>query len=126
MKKLLLVGLMMLAGSAWAEWVPVASAMDDSTKMFIDPATIRREGTLRKYWKLLDKKVLDKSGDTSSRTREELDCKQERFRITSLTTFSGSMLTGDITGNYNYPDAGWSDIPPGTMVEIVMKYVCAK
>ena len=126
MKKLFLVCLMMLAGSAWAEWVLVASSGDGSTKFYIDPATIRRDGTLRKYWKLTDLNIRNKNGDKSWRTREEIDCKEERYRIISLTSFSDAMLGGNTSGNYNYSDNSFANIAPSTLDEDVMKYVCAK
>ena len=129
MRKLILVLLLFISYSAWADkhygtkWVWVAGTIEGDA-YYIDPATIRKEGTLRKYWKLADLKAPNKNGDMSWRVREELDCKKERYRITSLTTFSDSMIKGRITGNYNIPNDEWSDIAPGTLDDYVMKYVC--
>ena len=52
---------MMLTGYAWAEWVLVAKS-ERGVFFYIDPASIRREGNLRKFWKLADFKDRDKSG----------------------------------------------------------------
>jgi hypothetical protein len=44
MKKLFLIGLMMLASSAWAEWVMYEET--DTATHYFDPATIRIEGKM--------------------------------------------------------------------------------
>lgn len=124
MKKFIFTLLMFLSYSAWAEWVLVSESTN--ARLYIDPATIRREGTLRKYWKLTDLKVRDKDGDMSWRTRAETDCKEERERFTSLTTFSESMLGGRVTRTSDFPNDEWRDIAPGTVMATVMRYVCAK
>ena len=126
MKKLIFALLMFISCSVWAEWVVVGESTSDGTTFNIDPATVRREGTLLRYWKLTNLTVQNKSGNMSWRTREELDCKRERYRLTSMTTFSGPMLGGKINGSFSWPDDEWTDIAPGTMNETVMKYVCAK
>ena len=124
MKKLIFALLMFFSCSLRAEWVLVGEG--PSGNKYIDPATIRREGDLIKYWALSNIRVRNKEGNMSWRTREELDCKKERYRMTSLTTFSDSMLGGSMNGNFNYPNEEWSDIPPGTLDAAKMKYVCAK
>ena len=126
MKKLIFALLMFISCSVWAEWVVVGESTSDGTTFNIDPATVRREGTLLRYWKLTNLTVQNKSGNMSWRTREELDCKRERYRLTSMTTFSDSMLVGSLNGNFNYPNDEWADIPPGTLDAVKMKYVCAK
>jgi hypothetical protein len=126
MKKLIFALLMVLSYSAWAEWVLVAAVASNGNQYYIDPATIRREGTLLKYWRLTNLKVRNKAGDMSWRTRDEIDCKKERWRFTSLTRFSESMLGGTINTNVNAPNNEWRDIAPGTVMSFVMAYVCAK
>jgi hypothetical protein len=126
MKKLIFSLLIFISYSVYAEWVLVVESNDGEAKIYVDPATIRREGTLLKYWTLTDLKVRNKFGDMSRRTREEIDCKKERYKRTSLTAFRDSMLGGVITGNHTNPDAEWIDIAPGTLDEAIMKYVCTK
>ena len=126
MKKLILALLMFISCSLRAEWVLIGESTDGSATIYVDPATIRREGVLVKYWRLTDIRVRNKDGNMSWRTRDELDCKKERSRVTSMTTFSDSMLGGSLNGNFNYPNDEWADIPPGTLDAVKMKYVCAK
>ena len=126
MKKLIFALLIFISCTVWAEWVLVVESADGNTTSYVDPTTIKREGTLLKYWTLTDLKVRSKKGYMSFRSREELDCKKERYRTTSLTSFRDSMLGGRITSNFNFPNAEWNYIAPDTLDEEVMKYVCAK
>jgi len=126
MKKLIFTLLMILSYSAWAEWALVSESTDDGIQVYIDPPTIRREGTLRIFWSFTNLKVRNKSGDMSWRTRTEIDCKKERYRFTSMATFKEPMLRGTVTSSFNIPNDEWSDIAPETMFTQVMRYVCAK
>ena len=58
MKKLFLVCLMMLAGSAWAEWVIYETT--DTNTFYYDPTTIRKDGNMRQVWVLLNWRKRDK------------------------------------------------------------------
>jgi hypothetical protein len=125
MKKLLLTLLisLMLAGSAWAVWVKVAES--DRFYRYIDPATIRKDGNLVRLWEINEAKQRDEKGALSHRSRTEYDCKQERRRVLSLSSHSGSMAGGTIL----FEDTKvfwWEDIPPDTVAEILLKIVCAK
>ena len=127
MKKLLtlltLLASLVLSGSAWAEWVKIDSS--NVSDFYIDPETIRKDGSLRRIWLIQNLKQRNKDGELSEQTRVEYDCKQERFRLLSLSTHSGPMASGTNlfrTGE----EATWTDIPPNTVVEVVLKIVCAK
>ena len=123
-RTLLLISICFVTGSAWADWVRVTGNAE--LTYYIDPATIRKDGNLRKVWSILDLKEPDKkSGELSSRTRQEYDCKEERYRFLSMTEHSGQMATGNTLKNINEPSEWW-DVPPKSMNEIVLKAVCSK
>ena len=55
-KKAVVLSLMLLATSpAWAEWVKVYETSNGDT-FYIEPATIRKDGNLRKVWVLISLK----------------------------------------------------------------------
>ena len=131
MKKFTFVLLMLCSfqcfssGHFGTKWVIVN--VNDNAETYIDPTTIRREGTIRKFWAFHNLKVRNaRYGHMSIRTRQEIDCKKQTSRITSVHQFSESMLKGTVTGNYSYPDDVWSDIAPDSMDEALMEYVCPK
>ena len=97
---------------AWAEWVKV-SVTDEHTT-YIDPATIRKDGNLRKVWTIQDRKQRDKDGEMSRRTLIEYDCKEERYRVRSGTTHSDPMARGNTLYTRSGEPGEWNDIPPET------------
>ena len=123
MKKLLLVGLMMLAGSAWAKWVMYDR--NESMTYYFDPSTVRKDGNMRRVWELQNFTKRDNDGVMSLRSRQEYDCKQERYRFLSGSTHTETMAGGEVLGTAG-EDNDWTAIPPGAAVEIILKIVCAK
>ena len=124
MKKLLLTllaPLLLVTGSAWAEWVLVAEG--NTANLYIDPSTIRKDGNLVKVWKISDLKQRHKDGELSRRVRAEYDCKQERFKLLSASFHSGAMASGT-TLTTQIGSGQWEDIPPKTVGETVLKIVC--
>ena len=121
--KTLLLALLLVTGSAWAEWVMVAR--HDTFDKYIDPETIRKDGNLRRVWEIDDLKQRGKSGELSFRFRTEYDCKQERLRMLSLNARSGPMAGGESIHQSSSEDI-WRDIPPRSIGEMVLKIVCAK
>lgn len=123
MKKLFLIGLMMLAGSAWAEWV-MHSETETATH-YLDPDTIRKEGNMRRIWGLTDLRTRHKDGEMSRRVRYEYDCKQELYRFLAITEHSEPMAGGKVLSMHE-EEKLWRAIAPNTSAEATQKIVCAK
>jgi len=128
MKKLLLTllaPLLLVTGSAWAEWVRVTGA--DAADVYIDPETIREDGNLVKVWEVHDYKQQHKDDALSRRLRVEYDCKEQRLRFLSISTHSGPMASGTTLFTHDVPGKPdtWRQIPPGTVGNRVLKIVCA-
>jgi len=123
MKKLFLICLMMLAGSAWAKWVEYEET-DKSTHYF-DPATIRKDGNMRRVWLLQDLRKRGRHGEMSRRIRVEYDCKQERYRFLGISGHSEPMAGGKVLG-VETEENEWAAIAPDTIDEIMLNIVCAK
>ena len=126
MKKLLLTLLasLLFTGAAWAKWEKVSE--NDYGDFYIDPETIRKDGSLVRVWEIQNLIQRDKDGELSVRMRVEYDCKQERYRNLSFSTHSEAMASGRIlmnSGGGNFP---WRDTPPGSPSETNLKIVCAK
>jgi len=119
----LLIALLFVSGSASAGWVEVAESKVLS--LYIDPTTIRKDGNLRKVWEIQDLKQRNKDGELSRRARIEYDCKNERSRPLSLTTFSEPMANGMSLFQSRAESNQWDDIPPRSLAEAVLKIVCA-
>jgi len=114
--------LMLIASPAWAEWVEVTRGVNGNV-IYIDPATIRKEGNRRKFWGITDLSKVGTSGELSRKYRKEYDCKDERSRILTITIYSQAMGDGDVKGTDNIVSE-WQEIAPETLDEAVLKRVC--
>ena len=81
------------AAPAWAGWVKVSDATDGTFRTYIDPATLRVSGDLRRIWILNNEKVPKQNGEFSSRNLQEYDCKGDRMRILALSVDADRKLT---------------------------------
>lgn len=123
-KSLLLPLLLLATGSAWAGWEEVATT--DEVTFYVDRATIRKDGNLRRMWVVQDLKQRNEGGTLSRRSRNEYDCKGERSRILALSTHAESMAGGKLIKNLGEDPQGWSEIPPGAVSENLLKIACAQ
>jgi hypothetical protein len=84
--------------------------------LYIEPETLRREGSLVTLWQLLDFKWMQgnargPSRFLSTKTHKEFDCAGKRLQLLAFTEFSRQMGTGiPVDG---YVDTGnWLPVEP--------------
>jgi hypothetical protein len=123
LKKFIFTVIIFSNSYAWANWINFGG--NSILTVYIDPASLRKDGNFRKIWQLQDLQQRDKDGEFSRRVRMEYDCKNERFRALSWTMHSAQMAQGEILSD-NSKAAQWSDIPPGTIADDILKLVCTK
>jgi hypothetical protein len=124
MKKLFLVCLMMLAGSAWAEWVLYTETQ--TATFYYDAATISNDGSMRRrVWQLTDLRMRHKDGEMSRRSRIEYDCKQESYRLLTFSAHSEPMAGGTVLKTEG-EENNLKPIPPNTVLEMTLNIACAK
>ena len=129
MMKRLLMGQMLLvtATAASAEWTVVAGGNNEFT-LYLDMATIRRNGNLVKLWDLMDYKTTQEFSNhsfLSTKQQTEYDCKEERGRQLAYSFFSGQMGSGKNV-NTNNDTGKWAPIQPGSVGEAKWKIACGK
>lgn len=120
---LTLLLLLIAVDPAWAKWVKGAET--DDAVIYLDAARIRKDGDLRRVWRLQDLKQRDSDGVLSRRGLQEFDCKGKRFRVLSGTGHEGSMGTGRTLRSFDSP-TDWADIRPGTPAADILRRVCAR
>jgi hypothetical protein len=121
MRVLLALSLVLAAAPLRAEWLKVGET--DAAVHYIDTATIRKDGNLRRVWTVQDMKDGDRTGIRSIRALEEYDCKQERFRYLSLTAHAAPMAGGQVIAAQALDD-NWTGRPPGTNPSVIERIVC--
>jgi hypothetical protein len=125
-KKTIMLSLLLLAsGAACAEWV-VAAGTNEYT-VYIDPATIRKDGNLRKVWEIHDHNQPKQNGEMSRLVKYEYDCKTERRNLLSISTHAEPIGKGKTIWSPGSAIAiDWREIPPGTDAWAVLNRVCAQ
>jgi Surface-adhesin protein E len=115
--------LMLATTPAWADWVKIVRT--DVAAHYIDPATVRKDGDLRRVWTMQDMVQTSPDGVMSIRALQEYDCAEQRMRYLSVTAHSGPMAGGRILATHVLHDE-WSDRPPGTKASAIEKLVCGR
>ena len=119
----MLLGLLLFcAPSLRADWTPVNGT--ENSYDYVDLATLRIEGTVRRVWTLHDLITADAEGDLSYRSLLEYHCPEGRYRSIQTLFYAGAMGSGRMTGRSGQPGA-WRLVQPDTVGAAVMKLVCA-
>jgi hypothetical protein len=123
MRVILALLLMLSVAPAWADWAKVSE--EDGIAFYIDPATVRKAGNLRRVSGLQDLTQNGFAGVLSKRTLEEYDCVEEKTRIVLFFEYSGLMGNGEILRWFR-PPVEWVSISPGMHSAKILAIVCAK
>ena len=95
MLRVLLSALLLLAAtSVRADWVKVGE--DDGAVVYVDPATLVKDGDIRRVWTLSDVKWSRGDNVVSLRTLDDFNCKEVRRRTVFRVSYSGPMATGKV------------------------------
>ena len=130
--------LALTSGSLYAEWVPIEEAYQSPglQTVYIDPATIHREGNLVTLWQLTDYKwaqgnvglgrfLLDPGRFLSTKTHKQFDCADKRFRLLAYSEFLKHMGTGRRNDGYVDQD-NWLPVKPESLNHALWEVACGK
>lgn len=123
MRFVLIAVLMFAAISARAEWTMLGET--DKAVYYLDPATIRGDGSLRRIWELQELKARGMDGELSRRVLYEYDCERERERGLSASSHSGPLTTGELLASIS-ETGKWNHVAVGTIGDILLRRVCAR
>ena len=131
MKKVLVLLLLMISTSVFAEWTRVGSS-DDGMTSYADSETIKRKGSKVKMWRLLDFKTIQKGlgGESerhlSSVSRNEYDCEGETERQLDIHWYSSNMGQGEIVWSLTNIKNEASSVIPRSISESLFNIACGK
>ena len=128
MKKILILLLLMVSTSVFAEWTRVTESADGDITAYIDFGTIKRKGNKVKMWDLNDFKTVQETAGKrylSSITRSEYDCEEETIRMLDLHGYSGNIKTGDNVFSFSNFKEEPTSIRPDTIESIFYKIACS-
>ncbi len=124
--------LLLSSGSVYAQWVEIDKEYQSPglQTVYIDSATIRREGHLVTMVILVDWKWAQGNGRgthrfLSTKTHKQFDCAGKRLRLLAFTEFLGHMGTRRPAGGYVDKDH-WLPVRPGTIDQALWEFACRK
>lgn len=117
---------------AYAEWVEVEKdyLLPGLQTVYVDPESIRREGSLVTLWQLIDFRVMQGSARgparfLSTKTHKQFDCAEQRLRLLAFMECSRGMGTG--TPANGYVDKGnWLSVEPDSINQALWEVACGK
>jgi hypothetical protein len=113
--------LLLLPLCSLAEWEKVAETPE--AHFYFDSETIKTAGNIKILWVLTDLKKSTSAGEKSRRSRYQFDCKEDRIKLITLTTYSGQMGEGKLL--YMQAKGSWMEASQNA-IGLVLKTVCEK
>ena len=121
MKSLLVLLILSLQASAWADWVMLDET--DKTVIYVDPERIQKNAQFPTAWQLSDYRAPNKRGVLSSQNLIEFDCKAKRRRTLAFVSHTENM--GEGTVKFKNLKAGqWHPVPHESVAEKIMEMAC--
>ncbi len=93
--------------------------------LYWDRSSRVRDDEVMKVWEIQEMKAPDPDGVRSRRYLNEYDCKWRMHRITSMTSYAGSMLTGDKLFDVD-EDGRWRQMPRNSVFAQGLALHCGK
>ena len=130
---LLIMLLVLSSGPVYAEWVAIEKKYQSPglQTVYIDSATIRREGNLVTIVILIDWKWMQGNRSPSrfysTKITKQFDCVDKRLRSLASTDFYGHMGTGRPAGGSGYTSEGhWVPVEPEGLNQGLWDVACGK
>lgn len=115
-----LAALALGATGARSAWVGIGES--EATAYYLDPDSVRTEGTHRRVWRLFDLKAPQGDGVRSGKALIEVDCRAGTYRYLKTMYYSETMGRGRPLGGRG--EHRKEHIAPGTMVGQLAAMVC--
>ena len=128
MKKLLLLIILLPPALAQAEWTWVSTLSGGEVTVYVDSATIKRNGNVVEFSTLIDYatvRTLSGAPFQSATMQDEIDCARKRSRTLAVSSHSEAMAGGHVVST-STGYAAWAPVAPKTVPAAILKFVCKK
>ncbi len=127
-KILLAILLAILSNGAMAEWKYIGTDAEVDNNFYIDPTSIKKQGSKVIVWHLSD--FASPQTDfakpySSAKSKVAIDCKKETMKYLAALYHEGHMGKGGAVEIVNAESSEYP-IPPDTNLETLMKAACGK
>lgn len=119
-----LLGLLALgihSASAMEKWTQITD--NESDTVFTDISSVSKSGNKVKMWNLLNLKKNVGDNYSSLKSLQEYDCKENKSRVISYTTYSAKMGNGNVVKS-NTTTHDWLPVKPGGRTALLWKTAC--
>lgn len=124
---ILLSAALTCSGNALAEWQEIGKT--DLFTVFVDPATLQKQGNLTQIMSMLDFKKPGQNPKTKENVNSiiglnEFDCSAVKYRPIEFKVFSGNMGKGKVVEEQKTPDSSFETIENGSWPAGVFNVAC--
>jgi len=127
MKGFLILITLLTPALAQADWVKLVSVGEGEVTVYVDPASIKREGNVVEFSALFDYatvRTLSGAPFQSATMQEEIDCAGKQSRTLAVSSHSEPMAGGHIVSTATGGHVSWIPIAPQSIVSAIFKFVC--
>ena len=127
MKRFLFLVALLAPTIAQADWVKLVSAGEGEVTVYVDAASIKREGNVVEFSALFDYatvRTLSGAPFQSATMQEEIDCAGRQSRTLAVSSHSEPMAEGHIVSTATGGYLPWTPIDPQGIVAAIFKFVC--
>lgn len=115
------------SGNALAEWQEIGKT--DLFTVFVDPATLQKQGNLTQIMSMLDFKKPGQNPKTKENVNSiiglnEFDCSAVKYRPIEFKAFSGGMGKSKVVEEQKTPDSSFEVIENGSWTAGVFNVAC--
>jgi len=125
MKKYLLILLVIPLLAHASRWVLVDKNIDD-VAFFVDTKSITRSGDSVTFWKRINYATRSTTGTLSAKTNDTVNCRTRELITRHYMTYDDLNNNGKLIDSWSADGAKWEPIPPDSVIEALMKFVCKR
>lgn len=114
---------MLVSLNVMADWTYLTTS-DGGYEYYVDYSTRKINGSFRSIWRKTIFDTPSKYGDLSTKSLEEFDCKNDAYRIISVTFYTDKESKN--IDNTLKGDPTWEPIIPDSVYGTVLKFICNK
>jgi hypothetical protein len=112
--------------NAIAEWIHIASTLDDDAIFYISSESIKKSGKhTRTVWEVVNHPKRSRKGYLSAKVEQEYDCQSNKVKILYASAHSEMFGKGVTITTPKETILPWNKIPPNSVASIVRDHVCS-
>ena len=123
----LFISLAIMSSHSSAEWVRVASTINDDAVFYVSTESIKKTGeNTRSVWEVVNHPNQSRQGYSSAKVQQEYDCKSNKVRTLFASAHSELFAKGITVTIAQKVPLPWQQMPEGSVATFARDYICKK